>query len=239
VHGNTRYPMQSVYKLPIAIAVLQRVDAGALRFNEEIHVRKSDMVPGVHSPIREFSPNGTRLTIRELLRAAIVESDGTASDLLMTWAPPAEVTRVVHKLGADSMTIATTERAMEADPMVQYRNWSTPVAAVQLLRALQGSRAISATSRALLLGWLGETTIGEKRIKGQLPAGTSVAHKTGTDATRKGLTRATNDIGVVTLPNGQHLAIAVFVKDSRATEAQREAVIARIARAAWDAAVRK
>lgn len=60
------------------------------------------------------------------------------------------------------------------------------------------------------------------------------AHKTGTDATRDGKTAATNDVGIITLPDGRHLAVAVFVKDSTAGLAPREAAIARIARIAWD-----
>lgn len=235
-HGNERFPMQSIVKLPIAMAVLQRIDAGTLKLSEVIHVRKKDMVPSIHSPIRDLSPNGTNLTVRELLRAAIVESDGTASDILLILAPLASVDQMVHKLGADSVKIVATEREMVANPKVQYKNWSTPLAAVKLLRALQQGRSISAPSRVLLTGWLTETTIGANRIKALLPPGTAVAHKAGTDVTRGGLTRATNDIGLVTLPNGQHLAIAVFVRDSKATAAQREGVIARIARAVWDAA---
>lgn len=47
-------------------------------------------------------------------------------------------------------------------------------------------------------------------------------------------TAATNDIGIIYLPNGKHLAIAVFVSDSEADEKTREAVIAKIAKAAWD-----
>lgn len=238
-HGNERFPMQSVYRVPIAMAVLQRIDAGTVKLSQVIHVRKKDMIPSIHSPIRDMSPNGTSLTVRELLRAAIVESDGTASDILLILAPLRDVDQMVHKLGADSMKIVATERAMVTDPAVQYKNWSTPLAAVKLLRALQQGRGISAPSRVLLTEWLTETTIGENRIKALLPPGTAAAHKTGTDATRRGLTRATNDIGVVTLPNGQHLAIAVFVRDSKATEAQREGVIAKIARAVWDAATKK
>jgi len=61
-----------------------------------------------------------------------------------------------------------------------------------------------------------------------------VAHKTGTGGTRDSITSATNDIGIITLPNGTHLAVAVFVSDSSADEATRESVIARIAKAAWD-----
>ncbi len=71
-------------------------------------------------------------------------------------------------------------------------------------------------------------------MKGLLPAGTIVAHKTGTSGTQKGNTAATNDIGIITLPNGEHLAIVVFVSDSPANEATREGVIAKVAKALWD-----
>lgn len=71
-------------------------------------------------------------------------------------------------------------------------------------------------------------------MKGLLPKDATVAHKTGTSGTRDGLTAATNDIGIVTLPDGRHLAIAVFVSDSTADETTREETIAKIARAVWD-----
>jgi len=68
-----------------------------------------------------------------------------------------------------------------------------------------------------------------------LPKDAVVAHKTGSSGTNDaGLTPATNDIGIITLPNGKHLAIAIMVYDSKADEATREAVIAKIAKAAWD-----
>ena len=67
-----------------------------------------------------------------------------------------------------------------------------------------------------------------------LAAGTVVAHKTGTSGTQNGITAATNDIGIVTLPSGKHLAIAVFVSDSTADEASREGMIAKVAKAVWE-----
>jgi beta-lactamase class A len=118
--------------------------------------------------------------------------------------------------------------------MAQYKNYSTPRAAVDLLKALQAGRGLSPGARELLLQDLADSTPGAHRIKGLLPPGTVVAHKTGTDGTRNGKTAATNDIGIVTLPDGRHLALAVFVKDSIADEAQREGAIASIAKAAWD-----
>src|SRR5437660_2348296 len=106
--------------------------------------------------------------------------------------------------------------------------------ALALLAALQSKRKLSAESQAVLLKLTTESIPGAKRLKGQLPAGTVVAHKTGTGGTRDGITSATNDIGIITLPNGTHLAVAVFVSDSSADEATRESVIARMAKAVWD-----
>jgi beta-lactamase class A len=71
----------------------------------------------------------------------------------------------------------------------------------------------------------------------RLPAGTPLAHKTGSSGTHGGITAATNDMGLITLPDGRRLAIAVLVTDSPADEATREGVIARIARAAYDEAI--
>jgi beta-lactamase class A len=86
----------------------------------------------------------------------------------------------------------------------------------------------------LLLKYMIESAPGANRLKGLLPPGTIVAHKTGTSGTNQGITAATNDIGLITLPGGKHLAIAVFVSDSPADEATREGVIAKTAKAVWD-----
>jgi beta-lactamase class A len=74
---------------------------------------------------------------------------------------------------------------------------------------------------------------GPGRLKAGLPAGTAIAHKTGTSGTWGGVTAGTNDVGIVTLPDGKHVAIAAFVADAKASEPACERTIARLARAAW------
>ena len=230
VHDH--FPMQSVYKLPISMAVMQAVEAGRIKLADKISVSKSDFIGrAAHSPIRDKFPRGTSLTVEELLRYALVESDGTASDVLMRLAGgPAAVQAYLSGLGIKEMIVLDTEQAFTKDHSLQFRNYATPEAAVALLRALYERRGMSAASQALLLKLMTESTTGPRRLKGLLP-GTPVAHKTGTSGTEKGITAATNDIGIVSLPNGKHLAIAVFVADSPADEATREGVIAKIARA--------
>jgi beta-lactamase class A len=230
------YPMQSVYKLPIAMAVLHEVDAGRLSLDAPVRIEKGELVPkGAHSPLRDKNPNGTTLALRELVRLAIVESDGTASDVLMRVAGgPETVMSYLKELGITELLVQDTEMQLSRDPKAQYRNTATPSAALALLRALHGGPALSQKSRTLLLQDMTDSMPGAARLKGALPAGTPVAHKTGTSGTEKGVTAATNDIGIITLPDGRHLAIAVFVADAKADQATREGVIAKIARAAWD-----
>jgi beta-lactamase class A len=234
LNSQDHFPMQSVYKLPISMAVMKQVDTGKLKVDQIVKISREDYVPrGSHSPIRDR--NRAALTVNELIRFAISESDGTASDVLMKLAGgPDTVQAFLGELNIQDLIIRDTEKALAEDHAVQYRNYATPDAAVALLRALHDRRGLSESSQALLLKYMIESTPGAKRLKGLLPAGTIVAHKTGTSGTEKGITAATNDIGIINLPNGKHLAIAVFVSDSPADEATREAVIAKTAKALWD-----
>lgn len=236
LNAQDHFPMQSVYKLPISMAVMKLVDAGQINLDQKVTVTKEDYVGSdAHSPIREKYPKGTQLTVDELLRFALSESDGTASDVLMKLAggPPA-VQAHLTELGISDLIVIDPEKALAQDHSLQYRNYASPAAAVALLTALHEHRRLSESSQALLLKYMILSSPGAKRLKGDLPAGTIVAHKTGTSGTEKGITAATNDIGIITLPNAKHLAIAVFVSDSPADVRTRESVIAKIARAAFD-----
>lgn len=82
--SGERFPMQSVFKLPLAMTVLQAVDRGTLRLDQAVRVTPADFVSeSQHSPIRDEHPGGTTLSLTELLRAAVSESDGTAADMLL------------------------------------------------------------------------------------------------------------------------------------------------------------
>ena len=121
-------------------------------------------------------------------------------------------------------------RAFLADP----RDTGTPAGTVQLLKKVFAGELLSPKLTARLVEILKATTTGSARIKGLLPAGTVVAHKTGTTGTVMDFNGSTNDAGVILLPGGGQVAIAVYVKGSRGNLAARELVIARIAKAAFD-----
>jgi beta-lactamase class A len=232
-HG--RFPMMSVYKLPIAMAVLRLVDQGRYTLEKEVAITPEDFVRhGFHSPIRNVNPGGTVLPMNEVLRYSISESDGTASDVLLDAAggPPAVQEYLESIRVGDEMIVADSEKSISKDWETQYRNWASPDASIRLLRAIHERRAnLSERSTLFLLHIMTESQPGRRRLKRGLPKEASLAHKTGTGGTKDGVTGATNDIGIITLPNGNRIAIAVYVKDSRADMWSRENVMAKIAEA--------
>ena len=112
----------------------------------------------------------------------------------------------------------------EADP----RDHTSPNAYLKLLLAIDNGRAMSPKSREFLLGVMSRTRTGDGRLKGLLPKGTPVAHKTGT------VGGVANDVGYITLPDGRRFAIAVFTNSSETPAADRDRAIAEVARALYD-----
>lgn len=236
LNEGEHFPMQSVYKLPIAMAVFKQIDEGKIKLDQKVRIEKSDFVSKAqHSPIRDKNPNGTEMTVSEILRFSVSESDGTASDVLLKLIGGATAAQeYLSQIGITELKILNTEKELGEDQTVQYKNRTSPAEAVNLLRALYNRQGISEQSQTLLLKFMTESTPGAKRLKGFLPAKTVVAHKTGTSGTTEGITAATNDIGIITMPNGKHFIIAVFVSDSPADQTTREETIAKIAKAVWD-----
>nr|AIA10763.1 VEB-PER_beta_lactamase [uncultured bacterium] len=242
VFGKDRFPMQSVYKFPVAIAVLHQVDQRKLSLQQKIHLRPEDLLPNTWSPLREKYPQGNvDIPLSEVLLNTVALSDNNGCDVLfrLLGGPP-KVDAYIRSLGVRGMAIAATEEQMHQEEQVQYTNWSEPTAMLRLLDVFYARKALSPASTDFLWKVMVETSTGPRRMKGLLPPGTIVAHKTGSSGTNsQGITAATNDVGIVTLPNGKHVALVVFVSDASADEATREGVIAQITKAVWDYFVAK
>ncbi|MRG47731.1 class A beta-lactamase, subclass A2 [Chitinophaga sp. SYP-B3965] len=238
-NDTTNYAMHSVFKFPIAMALLHQVDQGRLQLEQKIYIDKKWMVPDTHSPLRDSFPAGNMdVTLSHLLSLMVSQSDNIACDVLIDLAGgEGAIDEYIHSLGVKDIAIAASEAKMASSWDVQFTNWSTPTAIVDLLEILNKGTALSKTTNAFLWKIMTETSTGPHRIKGLLPANVVVAHKTGTSGSKDGVYAATNDAGIIFLPNGQKLAIVVFVSMSKADEATREGVIAKVAKAAYDEAV--
>ena len=237
INGEMRFPMQSVFKFHIALAVLDQVDQGKLTLNQEIFISKKELLPNTWSPIRDKYPDGNvKLTLAEIIKYTVAISDNNGCDILLKIiGGPEKVEKYIHKLGINDISITYNEEEMHKDWDAQFSNWTTPKAATDLLVAFYTKNILSDSSFNFLLKTMIETSTGKNRIKGQLPEGTIVAHKTGSSGTNdEGITAASNDIGIVTLPNGNLFAIAVFVSKSKENDETNEKIISDIAKVTWD-----
>ena len=239
LHASDPFPMQSVYKLPIAMAMLDAIEQGRFRLDQTIRFLPSDLIsPDQHSPLRDAHPHANvDVPIEELLRLAVSDSDGVASDILVrALGGPAGPDAYVRSLGIGGIHILDTEKALGRDVKLEDRDSAQPRELVALLRRLADRSPLSPDHTQLLLGWMTASHTSDNRVKALLPPGTVVAGKTGTSGSARNFTNATNDIALITLPDGRKLALAVMVADAKAPEAVREHVIAEITKAVWDAA---
>ena len=250
-NSHNHPPMQSMYKYPLALTALHLAETGKLlpnqRLGESMDVTldrtvrflPTDIIPGSYSPLTDRYPKANvDVTLRELVRLAVGQSDNGAEEVLirLVGGPPV-VQSYIRSLGISAFHLVYSERDLDRNENLQYQDWIEPAAAAQLLERLVNNPPISPVANDFLLQTMTDAVTGPGRLRAGLPPDTVLAHKTGSSGTHEGITAATNDIGLITLPDGRRLAIAVFVTDSRADEDTREGVIARIGRAAYDKAI--
>ena len=249
LNGDEAFPMASAYKVAIAGKVLAMVDKGEVSLDQMVDVPAESYVP---SPVIADSLRhpGVSLSVANLIEVMIVHSDNTATDNLMALAGGAPaVTAWLREIGIKGMSVdrstaqlsAQIEAILEAagsdsDPSnpaipafdADPRDHTTPNEMLRLLILLDEGKVLKPQSRDFLLAVMGRTVTGPGRIKGLLPAGTPVAHKTGT------VGGIANDAGFVTLPDGRRFAVAIFTKGSTTPPADRDRAVAETARVLYD-----
>ncbi|HEX8548711.1 MAG TPA: class A beta-lactamase, subclass A2 [Cytophagaceae bacterium] len=243
INGSHRFPLQSVFKFHIGLTVLSRVKEGKLSLDQQIKIEQKDLLPGLHSPLREKYPQGATLPLSEILRYTISQSDNVGCDILikLLGGPPV-VERYFLANGYNDVAIKINEEVMQNNWNLQFQNWTTPKAASEVLAAFYKNEKKYLTKEHHKFIWdiMKGTETGKDRLKGLLPAGAVVAHKTGSSgANKEGLIAAVNDIGIVFLPKGRYYIISVFVTDSREDLKTCEKLIAEVSKASWDYFVKK
>jgi beta-lactamase class A len=253
VNADRAYPMMSVFKAPVAAAVLARIDHGDMSFDQTTELTRAELGSG---PIRDhFHGDRMTFTVRQLLTAAVSHSDNSAVDaLIKLLGGPDVATAFLQAHGIRGMRVDLDEAGMgrifeDTKPaanempaqesqrlhrgyaafLADPRNRSTPDAAVTFLRKLWGNELISKTSTHYLIDLMRRQTV-PNRLRAGLPAGVELADKCGTSYTLGKVTAAFNDIGILTWPDGHTVIVAAFLTASQAPEDERKATFAELAR---------
>ncbi|MGI9653129.1 CGA/CIA family class A beta-lactamase [Chryseobacterium sp. RLHN22] len=234
-NGSTKLPMLSVFKFHIAATVLDLVDKGKLSLDQKILIKKSDLLENTWSPIREKYPDGNiELSLGEIINYTVAWSDNNGCDVLLRLIGGTQVVqKFMDSKGVKNFQIKHNEEQMHKGAKYLYENYTTTNSLSQLYKNFYYGKILSEKSTKFLYDIMLNTTTGVNKLKEQLPA-KSIAHKTGSSGKDGELTIAENDSGIVTLPNGKHYAIVVFISNSTETEQVNCKMISDISKIVWD-----
>jgi beta-lactamase class A len=232
--GGERFQMASVFKVPVAVAVLDAVEKGTVRLDQEVEIRASDRMEV--GPLYDEWKAGMRVTVARMLDAMLVDSDNTAADVLVALVGgPSSVEKALVGRGVTGVRVSLDEKglgaAMKKDlDAIEHgkQNGTSPDAMAAFLARLFKGELLSKPSTDRILDSMRRCATSAKRFRAGLPKGTELFDKTGT------MRLSANDAGIVTLPDGTHLALVVFVRGGQ-DAAARDAAIASVAKAAWEA----
>lgn len=213
INDGRLYPMHSVVKFPQALYVADYMQANGISPDSTVVVSRNALMQDTWSPMLEMIGGEKEFSFRELLRLSLAESDNNACDLLFNLCgSPEKVDSFIRGLGVRDINVKVTERQMHDDITLAAQNSCTPAGMASLLLWFNGHKDDNACIREV---WdiMASCNTGADRIPAAFGDGCRVIHKTGTGFSAKGGLPQINDAGVVILPDGQVLAIAVFIPE--------------------------
>lgn len=224
--AGDRFVMCSTFKASLAACVLSHVDRGQCNLEEVLHYDASS-IQDWHAPVAKANLARGSLSVREMCKAAVEESDNTCANILLALiGGPSALTAYWHQLGDRVSRLDDTEPLLNSEPPGGVENTTTPASMATILRHIALGRSLSPSSRTILLEWLIGCKTGSNRLRAGLPANWVIGNKTGSDG--KG---AAGDIALVWPKPSMPIVISVYTRGGSPTERQLADLFAGIARA--------
>lgn len=236
INNHIAFATQSVYKFPLALAVLKQVESGKISLQHKVFLSQEMLDKFSWSPLKKQNRgNNFYMSVDSLLMYMMSYSDNLSCDLLFQLiGGPMVVDTFISNRGFNGMHIKFTEAEIGAQPQRMYENTSTPVAMTRLLEAFNERKILNEANTRYLLNFMINDSTSHLRLMGQLPESIKVAHKTGTGSWNDTLIGACNDVGIIYLPGAGHLTISVFIMNANENYENTEKLIAILARDIYD-----
>ncbi len=237
VNNDAIYPMMSVFKLHQAVALCRMFEENGTSLDSVMTLRRSELDPDTWSPmLKDHSGEEISLPMRRLLEYTLIESDNNASnEMFVRLMSPAACDSVIAGIiPRGSFEIRFNEAEMQDDHSRAYSNHTSPLGAAILIDRVFTDTLVGKSNQDFIKSALLRCQTGPDKISAALSEteGLTIGHKTGSGyRDENGRLAASNDVAFVTLPDGRHYSLAVFVKDFDGTDAEAAAIIARISAA--------
>ena len=223
--ADERFPLSSTFKTLACAALLQRVDGGLEQLDRQVIFSESDLVS--YSPVTGERTGAPGMSLGELCAATLATSDNTAGNLILSAiGGPEGLTAFVRNLGDDRTRLDRWETELNEGVPGDARDTTTPAAMAALLEQLFFGQVLSEGSREQLERWLQGNTVGDDLLRAGLPGHWQIADKTGAGGF------GSRSIAAVLRPPGRDaIIVTVYITQTDADMATRNAAIANIGRA--------
>ena len=198
IKGDTPFPAASIIKIPVLISLFKTIEAGKFSKNDKIPLEEYYRSEGSGS--LQYKPEGYSLTIDDLARLMITESDNSSTNMLMSAiGSMTSVNDDVKSWGLKNTHINTWL------PDMGGTNYTTSKDLVTMLYNLDNEAFLSLESRADIFDYMGHVK-NNRLLAAGIPSDASIAHKTGDIGSMLG------DAGIIYAPNGRKYIVAILVK---------------------------
>lgn len=222
--ADERFPMCSTFKFALAALILKQVERKRETLARQIPVAQADIVS--NSPFSDKRVGGSA-SVAELCHATIAVSDNSAANLLLrTIGGPAGFTKWLRSAGDPATRLDRWETEMSEAKPGDVRDTTTPVAMAGLAQRLALGNALAPAGRAQLTDWMKATRTSGNSLRAGLPAGWTVADKTGS-----GGYGTDNLVAVIWPPRRAPLVVASYITGSTLEFDKRRPLHAEIGRA--------
>ena|GEM_PF-860251 len=212
------FPSASLIKVPIMIAVCDKVKRGEISLDTQIKLTRRDRAGGSGS--LKWVREGTTLSVMEIIYKMITESDNTATKMLIDYAGMEYFQRAFEEMGLVRTKIYPEGLSLTSGPVAR-ENYTTAREMAALMERIYLGEMVDRSSSEFMLDVLKHNK-SRSRLRKGLPIGWEIGHKTGL------LRRSCHDVGVVFSPRGDYL-ISVLTSDGPAYSSAKN-FISRVAR---------
>jgi beta-lactamase class A len=234
IQPDKEFHAASTMKVPVMIELFRQAEAGLLKLDEPLTVRNEfrsivdgspyQLSVGDDSDATIYKRIGKTMSLRDLCEAMITVSSNFAANLLIERLGVENIKATVARLGAGGIHVV---RGVEDQKAFDkgLNNSTTAAALGVLMLKIAGGQAVSPKADAEMVAMLKRQKFNDG-IPAGLPAGTPVAHKTGT------ITKIHHDAAIVYGPHPYVLVILVRgIQDQKVSAT----LMADISREVWSA----